>query len=183
MAIYRATAGAGFNHKQAQVIGSELEKLGNFSPRDVLDVAKEPDSPLHLHFTWDDEKAGESWRIHEARQLVNHITVLVSVDGQKQEAKAFYSVPVRIEETDTVEPRYVRIMHAVHDKAIQRTVLDDLLDDMNAFTKKYEQFKSIVGAELFQVIGETMKRIANEETRTVMLKKIYRRQPRTEAQA
>lgn len=44
---------------------------------DVLDVAKDPTSVLHKHFQWDDDKAAESWRKHQARQLIQKITVTI----------------------------------------------------------------------------------------------------------
>lgn len=44
---------------------------------DVLDAAKDPTSVLHKHFQWDDDKAAESWRKHQARQLIQKVTVTI----------------------------------------------------------------------------------------------------------
>ena len=55
-------------------IKKELERIesehGVIVPEAVVAAARDPGSPLHEHFTWDDSKAAESWRIVEARKLI-----------------------------------------------------------------------------------------------------------------
>lgn len=178
MAIYKAAKGAGFTDKDAQVIGEHLESLGEkFSPHDVVRSASAEESPIHKHFTWDDAKASEQWRLQEARGLVNRLTIVVKVDGVKQEAKAFYSVAVRIEETNSVEPRYVKVTTARHDLALQRTILDDLLDDLNGITKKYDQFRQIIGAGMFEEIQKTVEKFSKPQARVAALKRMTTIQP------
>ena len=53
------------------------ENNGLLMVDDVLDVAKDPTSVLHKHFQWDDDKAAESWRKHQARQLIQKVTVTI----------------------------------------------------------------------------------------------------------
>ena len=53
------------------------ENNGLLMVDDVLDVAKDPTSVLHKHFQWDDDKAAESWRKHQVRQLIQKITVTI----------------------------------------------------------------------------------------------------------
>lgn len=61
------------------VIRAVLEMLedddGCITPDIVLDAAKDPGSPLHDHFEWDDAKAGHSWRLEQARQLIRAVRV------------------------------------------------------------------------------------------------------------
>ena len=53
------------------------ENNGLLMVDDVLDVAKDPTSVLHKHFQWDDDKAAEAWRKHQARQLIQKVTVTI----------------------------------------------------------------------------------------------------------
>jgi hypothetical protein len=52
------------------------------TPRDILDDARHPDSPIHAHFEWDDTVAAEKWRLRQAASLVIAVRVrFVGPDG------------------------------------------------------------------------------------------------------
>ncbi len=83
---------------EAQVAGDELERIrkangDQLNPKQVVEVARPSDAPLHAAFTWDDTGAAERWRLHEARHLIRSVRVLVV--GSKTEP-AF--VHVRVED-------------------------------------------------------------------------------------
>jgi hypothetical protein len=42
------------------------------TPKEILEKAKDPKSPLHKYFEWDNSKAGEQYRIYQARHLARH---------------------------------------------------------------------------------------------------------------
>jgi hypothetical protein len=44
---------------------------------DVLEEARDPQSVLHRHFQWDDDKAAEAYRKQQARQLIQKVTVTI----------------------------------------------------------------------------------------------------------
>ena len=44
----------------------------------VIDEARESDSPLHSHFEWDDGKAGEAYRRVQARRLIVGVRAVVT---------------------------------------------------------------------------------------------------------
>ena len=62
---------------------------GHISPQIVIDAARDPDSPLHPYFTWDDVEAAEKQRLHEARTLIRSVRVEV-VRGNQVIAAPFY---------------------------------------------------------------------------------------------
>ena len=43
---------------------------GKLDPETVVDVARDPDHPLHSHFEWDDSKAAHQYRLGQARALI-----------------------------------------------------------------------------------------------------------------
>ena len=65
---------------------------GLLDPADVVVAAASPDSPLHSHFTWNDEAAGAQWRLEEARKLIRSVTITIQA-ATPFEIRAFVSLP------------------------------------------------------------------------------------------
>ncbi len=58
----------------------ELERVnGRLAPADVVDAARDPESPLHSHFTWDDTEAAEKYRLSQARTLIRTVKLEITV--------------------------------------------------------------------------------------------------------
>lgn len=68
-----------------------LEVNGRLTPERVLDDAKRPESPLHKHFQWDDQKAAEQHRLDQARDLIRTVKITVVVNEVR--IKAPYYIP------------------------------------------------------------------------------------------
>jgi len=56
---------------------ADIAKKGRLTPDGVLEAARDPAHPLHGHFDWDNESAGHSWRIEQARKLIRSVRVTV----------------------------------------------------------------------------------------------------------
>ena len=69
---------------EADVVGGELERIrsvnGQLKPRDVVDEARPKTSPIHGAFEWNNKTAGEKYRIHQARNLIRAVRVVVDED-------------------------------------------------------------------------------------------------------
>jgi hypothetical protein len=51
---------------------------GKLMPGEVVDAARDPSSPLHNLFQWDDDVAAEAYRLHQARRIIRiHVTDVV----------------------------------------------------------------------------------------------------------
>ena len=55
-----------------------MNESGKLLPTTVLDYARDPASPLHKYFEWDDTEAAEQYRIDQARQLIRSVSITVS---------------------------------------------------------------------------------------------------------
>jgi len=84
----------------AETVGKELKRLervhGSLIPEDIVDESRPEDAVLHPEFEWDDGVAGESWRVHQARNLIR-IVQLVEEDlttKAKDVVDVFLHVPV-----------------------------------------------------------------------------------------
>ena len=65
--VFKAAPDADFDDKQAQIYGEELmriaKKLGRMPTlKEILESAKDKNSPLHDYFEWDDRKAAEKYK-------------------------------------------------------------------------------------------------------------------------
>ncbi len=112
--VYKFRSG---NYKglDAQVTGDELERIrqgndGRLESRMVWAEAKKKSSPLHNAFTWDKEKAAESYWTWEAQHLIRAV---VQVEGET-ERSAFINVSVRGGDTETEGELVARYYQAVH---------------------------------------------------------------------
>lgn len=54
----------------------ENEGGGRLTPSAVVDEARDPESPLHSRFEWDDSKAAHAHRLSQARDLIVSIRVV-----------------------------------------------------------------------------------------------------------
>jgi hypothetical protein len=54
-------------------------RQGKLSPEDVVQAARDPDSPLHSQFDWNDDEAAAKWRLEQARTLIRSVRVVFEV--------------------------------------------------------------------------------------------------------
>lgn len=102
----------------AQRIGERLAAIaedegGALHPRDVVADARQPTSPLHPLFEWDDRKAAVAHRLTQARDIIGSIVVHVTGeedstlhyvrrDASPQRPERFVAVTIR-DGTDSYE--------------------------------------------------------------------------------
>lgn len=153
MALYRID---GIDDKQAQEIGDTLESLGkDFTPKDVIRAAAEPGSPLNRFFEWDDSKAAVEYRLNQARSLIQRVKIVVQVKGEKIQTRAFHNVDVVVH--NKLVPRYVSLKTVKTDRNLADQVIAQALRELKDWNRKYKEYSDVLGAELFEVIEETLK--------------------------
>lgn len=154
--IFKAARGARFDDEKAQAYGDYLSELSEkkgqmLTTEEVLDAARPEKSPIHGYFQWDDSLAAESWRMVQARNLVNHIEIqVVDVYGERQ-TKAFHSIEVEVE---GVEARryYVSVEMVGRDEYLRSKVIAGALAELKRWEMKYRDYK-----ELESIFGEIAK--------------------------
>ena len=66
------------NKAQIDRVLSLRREDGEFRTEDIIEDAKQPDSPLHTYFNWDLERAAyEHWK-DQARQLISEVRVIIT---------------------------------------------------------------------------------------------------------
>lgn len=124
------------------------EEHGSLTPVLLVDLARDPEHPLHSRFEWDDAIAGEKWRIEQAGQLLR--VTYNPIPGKASDLRAFQAV--RGEDSPTSE--YVPTDEAFADPFTAELLLRQMKRDWQTFKRRYDshaQFAAYVRAQ----IGET----------------------------
>ena len=157
---YVAAPGAMFKPKQAQAIGEELEKLGEaITPDAVVLAASSPESILHSCFEWKDDEAARRFRLHQARQLLNHVMVVVAMpNGKQSPMRAFHSIVVSGVSADGAEKKqraYIHIKLAETNPAAAAQVIEQAKAELQAWARRYRDYK-----DYLPVVFEALEAVA-----------------------
>ena len=162
--IYRATKGAPFSKSDAQIYGMELDKIskennGHLVAEEVVNKAEDRRNPLHNYFEWDDTTAGQRHRLWQARNLINHITVVIKYDHTQKEQKAFFSVNSTPNEK-TKNVVYVNVEKVLSEPELRDQVLLRALTEIEYWQEKYAQYKELI--KIFSAIKYTKKVVSKK---------------------
>lgn len=149
MALYRID---GYNNEKAQKIGQELEALGdNFTPNDVVELARNGHSAMHKEFIWDDRKAGHEYRLHQARSLLQKVKIVIKVKDNNEITRAFHNVRVRVNKK--VENRYVTLRVVKKSNNFSYQVIEQAKRELEHWSDRYKQYSQLFGGtEVFEDI-------------------------------
>lgn len=122
------------------------ENGGILRPRDIVDEARVPDSPLHRCFEWDDSVAAEQYRLWQARAMTR---VLVSYErtpsGKVIPCRVFVSLT-----PDREASGYRVVADVLNDPAQRQQMLADAYAEMRRFRLKYQHLVEL--AKVFEAI-------------------------------
>lgn len=116
---------------------SIYDRRGQLTPALVVDEARDPASPLHSRFEWDDSIAGEQWRKSQAQELIRSVRVVYREATEHDPAKsvrAFHAV--RRPNGHVYEPAE----KVAEDPFTRQLVLNDMEREWMALKRRYEQF-------------------------------------------
>lgn len=124
------------------------DEHGTLTPALVVDLARDPDHPLHSRFEWDDSVAAEKWRLEQAGQLLR---VTFRPDPKKPvDLRAF--VVHRGENTPTSD--YIPTEEAFSDPLIAAMVLRAMEREAKAFAARYRHHKSYAATVQRLLLGD-----------------------------
>jgi hypothetical protein len=157
----------------ASTVGEELERIreghdGKLFTKAVVMEARPESAPLHPAFTWNDKKAGENWREHEARNLIRSVQIVEVDDGKKRVVDNFVHVPT------VKQPYYQSARVAVQNMDEFAAAYEELMVKVrsaeracNALKQMAEERKGEVGDKLALIlIASQALHTANEALET-----------------
>lgn len=132
-----------FIKADAQAAGEQCERLaaeGRLTAKGLVDENRPADAPLHNAFEWRDDVAGELYRQHQARHIMNSLMIV------REDAE-----PVRVLlniERKSAEYKHIETILQSEDDT--RKMLDMALRELQWFEKKYRQLSEL--AAVFEAI-------------------------------
>ena len=130
----------------AQDVGNVIEQIatneGRCTPHALIEAAAPEDSPVHSLFTWDDTKAATNWRTHEARNVINSITVRVIREGDEMPAPAFVSVG-HVKATQGMGEGYRPLSVVLDDPAMAEEAVWQAIMQLRAVERRYKSLKQL----------------------------------------
>ncbi len=125
------------------------ENDGLLKPETVVDEARPVNSPLHSRFEWNNTKAGEAYRIWQARQLIRVVVEVISAAGEKE--NVFVSLS-----SDRRESGYRVMTSVLSDAQMRNQMLSDALAELELFQDKYKRLREL--AAVFSAIRKVRKK-------------------------
>ena len=95
-----------------------LEQGGKLTAAAVVEDARDPSSPLHVLFPWDDERAAYEWRLEVARRVIRQVEYHVTQRNITIVAPRYVPDP----EQPGARPGYARI-EDVRDDAVRTSMV------------------------------------------------------------
>jgi hypothetical protein len=166
---YYAVVGSRLSDKDAAVIGpalSELADKGEVKPRDIVDVAKSSNSPLHSYFEWNDARAADLFRLEQARHMLRSVRVRYTENGTPKSGRAFLVTKDQAKNDGGRRYKEFTVLHG--DRAVAVHMMRNALKELSHWRARYEQHqdewerigKAFVG--VFAQIDEMQEQIATD---------------------
>lgn len=180
--IYSPMPGSRLSPKEAEIYGrrlSYLERTGDLTAEAVLEDAKDPRSPLHKYFLWDDKKAAVKYRITQASYLLRAIAIqIVGPRGEITETRAFHNVAIPVFEND--EEYSVRVYKSSNqvfdDDDLRAQVIAQAREALEGWRDRYERYSELSGVSFLirraiKVLQTDSRRRGSKKTKAVKARK------------
>jgi hypothetical protein len=141
----------------------KIEKESDLTPDNVVATAAHPKNPLHDYFEWDDIKAANNHRLHQARQLINHYKYAKQAGPRRRGTPVFWNVAVAPDEEEEEEDGMRRVYRSVKsmekDPEFIAQMIDEAKKDLRAFMNRYKRWGGTYFKEAFQGITGCLKEL------------------------
>jgi hypothetical protein len=115
-----------------------MEAHGALTPTLLVEAARPVDAPLHDRFEWDDEIAGERYRLDQARDLIRRVKVVFRDATETEQAHSFRAYSSITTDTGRA---YVPTQAALEDPFQRRLLIQQLRREMAALRSKFEHLE------------------------------------------
>lgn len=125
----------------AQKAGQEIERIekkyGAVTPETVLEESRKESAVLHPLFEWDDEKAAEKYRLHQAGVIICNLRVATEGKEEAPAVRAFVNV------SEEKKGTFMSVMKALEMKQTREVVLRRALMELREFEQKYKDLQEL----------------------------------------
>lgn len=142
--VYQLKSGSRIK-SSAAVVGAECERLereGRLTAKELVNESRPKDAPLHNEFEWNNKVAGELWREHQARHIINSVVI---INERKEPQRVFFNIEV-------AEHEYHSVKTILQSNDKRTALLRTAMQELRAFEMKYRQLNELCG--VFNAIDE-----------------------------
>lgn len=138
-AVYLAKHGSRITNDDARIVGPIIEGIakssgGKATPQAVLDAARDPSSPLHRFFEWDDAKAAASYRVDQAAYLIRSIEVQYTGKAEDR-VRAFHVV------TSDGSKGYAPLPAILERPDLTKQLIQRARDEQASWARRYQSIR------------------------------------------
>lgn len=119
---------------------AELEAKGQLTAKNLLDINRPDDAPLHHCFEWDDSIAAENYRESQARTIISSLVVIRETN---EPIRCFFNI-------QHSTPNYKSINTILQNKDDTEALLEMALRELKIFEAKYRSLSQL--ANVFAAI-------------------------------
>lgn len=131
---------------------------GRIGPSVLLDDARDPSSPFHAYFEWDDGEAAERYRLSQASQLIRRWKgSIVRIDAQ---AKVVTFETVRRVQSPHAQREksgnsYETVESIMGDPAKRADMIRTVLRELSAYRRRYAELVAL--SEVWRAIDDAVE--------------------------
>lgn len=123
-------------------------------PSAVVDAARDPESPLHQYFDWDDTTAAHEYRLSQARNLIASVEIIS--DTRRESTPVFVSLLV-----DRKKGGYREVKEVLSSKALHSELLRTAVEELRAMRQRYDRLVELAG--VFKAVKKVEHRLESEQ--------------------
>ena len=144
----------------AQIVGERLEKIKKrnkdaLTPTVVVKDARNPESPIHPCFEWDDSVAAEKWRLDQAAEIMRSIVVIQDGESETTEPRHVY---IGIGTPDTGS-RYATSVEVMSDDDLRSQVIRQTMAQLVGIRKRMDWLNEL--ASVWKAVDQGKRRSAS----------------------
>lgn len=117
-----------------------LAEQGKLNKKELVEVSRPEEAPLHKDFEWDNEVAAEKYREHQAQNMIHNLTVVSESVPEEPARRVFFNILSEGPKYETLETIMTRKDSV---EALKKQCLKDLI----AFKVKYQRILKACGCE------------------------------------
>lgn len=155
--LYNSMTGKWIGKAKTIRYAKELDRIakqhrGRLTAEFVLEAARNPESPLHDYFLWDQEKAAEKWRRHQAAELITSYRIEFKVTPDTPPVQVTKYVNVVTDRARNLR-HHVSVHEVMSDDDFTRQVIERWIETLEglAGSARYVRILDGVRDELFQL--------------------------------
>ena len=129
----------------AQIVGAECERIekecGSVTCEKLVDSARDMSSACHNLFEWDNEVAGEKWRLQQAKTVLCCLKIEVTnnEDNEPKQIKAFINT-----NPNNTKAQYCSFKNVMSDTYLMASAVERAKRELNMFLDKYNTFNELL---------------------------------------